>query len=462
MTFADNRSAALAFTSTYCENDKRIRRSSLKTWFVEPANTWHQQFDIHLPNDNAADDIIEEPELFKLNEDCFRHLFKFCDLESLVNLSQVCTFFNELLIDNKSFKHIKTLTICSNEENDNMTLSVAREYLRRVGRLITKLQFEFDSCSRWNLKRYLEKINQYVGDNIRELDIMCYTDDYLPLLAQLCQHLYVLKVWTWKDYHYNAFDFQMLCPNLTKLKLVSDMNYENSCRPWHKLKYLSIYMHNYDLDFYSIIESNPQLIGVKFTLTNDQQVRVILNNLFNIEKLTICTFYKDISLSQLNNLNQFEHLTEFTLFELGPSNFNEILSSLIEFKQLRVLKLHIQDRHSPDEYLFNQREIIDLARKLRHLEKLLLFHIKLDESTLVDLIRLASNLKTFHMHDCYAELHSSLIWSIVNARESHQHTEPLALFLDSKKEWEKFLEKEIRKHIQGEFQCTHPTFGWYG
>lgn len=218
VTFVDNRSAALAFTFTCCENDRLTKDNRWIEWLVEPANTWHQPLETNLRDDVSAMDIENEEEsqssmMMLLNEDCFRHLFKFCDLKSLINLSEVSRFFNVMLLgadgkDQKHFQHIKSLNIFANELNDDMTLGLARKHLQRVGTVIGKLRVEFYDENRWNLQRYLDKMCQYVGDNIRELEIMCCSGDYLPSLSPILQHLRVLKLNASIRPYHSEIDFQ--------------------------------------------------------------------------------------------------------------------------------------------------------------------------------------------------------------------------------------------------------------
>lgn len=471
VTFVDSRSAALAFSFIGHKNEQLIKGIAWKEWFVEPANTWHQPIETNLQNavDEVRDQVDNEeekaPDIFKLNDDCFQHLFKFCDVESLINLSKVCTFFKESLLcengsGNDNFRHITALSIVATEVNNSMTLGVAREELRCVGTLIEKLYFEFEDYNRWNLKRYVEKLNQYVGDNIRELELFCMTGEYLPSLAPVLQHLSVLKLNACSYSQYYGIDFQTLCPNLTNLKLLSDMNFGHSCRSWPKLEYISIVMSQNTYDTCSIIKQNVQLKGVKIMLSTARLFEAIVINLRNIEKLTICNFERNISVSHVKDLTRLYHLTELTLSYLTTDAFDIILPHLTKITNLHVLKLHIYRRIHDVPNLPNQNSIIDLVKQLPHLEKLLLLKVLLNEPTIVDIIKFALSLKTFHVHDCNIEWHSSLICDVLNAHKSLQHNESLNMYVDSKTEWENFVNNGMQNDLRASFGCSHPSFEW--
>lgn len=170
ITFADNRSAALAFTFIISENALINKDLKDKKWFVEPANTWHQPLQTSVTNDLQNSNVMDVdnddqmkidiestlPPILQLNEDCFDRLFKFCGLESLINLSQVCKTFNILVgvkgSNNRYFRRFNTLTIFVSDffRDDNYTtLGIARKKMIRTGKTCICLrQFnQFMTCA---------------------------------------------------------------------------------------------------------------------------------------------------------------------------------------------------------------------------------------------------------------------------------------------------------------------------
>lgn len=473
VTFTDNRSAALAFTFTVSENTLLNKHLEHKKWFVEPANTWHQPLESSvtsdLQNGNAMDvDNVDDqmlPPILQLNDDCFHHLFKFCDLESLINLSQACKTFNTLLGEKGStkqtFRQFHTLSVYVNDLSDEeyTTLGIARRHLMRTGKHVKKLVFEFDDSSRsMNLRRYLEKFNQYVGENVRELVIndVCFSDDNLPLLKPILKRLHVLKINNLWSPVRHTIDLETLCPNLMNLKLCKTIKIKSRLGTWPKLKNLKILSIEDDIedeDVYKLIKNNQHLEGLKIQLKT-------LYNLQNLTKLTIFNYPEQVSTTQFNILSR-PKLTHLTISHLSRNNFDAILGYVAGFAMLRALKLHVDSDHIPKDFVFNQRVITDLVQNLPNLEKLFLLNISLNASTVVDAIRFGTKLETFHFHNCGdVQLTESVIREIVNERKSKPHEKLLTLFVDGTVYWETLLDNEGKRYLRLDFGCEHSRFNW--
>lgn len=228
---------------------------------------------------------------------------------------------------------------------------------------------------------------------------------------------------------------------------------------WPKLQNLKILsIENADEDAYKLMENNQHLDGLKIQLITLLQVHVIVNNLQNLTKLTICNYRKQVPTTQFNILSRLK-LTHLTISYLSHNNFDDILGSVAGFEMLRVLKLHVNSCDIPKDFAFNQRVITDLVLKLPHLEKLFLLEISLNSSTVVDTIRLGTKLETFHLHDCGVQLTESVIREIVNERKSKHHKKLLTLFVDAKVYWETLLD-EGKRYLRLDFGCDHNRFKW--
>lgn len=79
ITFKQNRHAYRALI----ENENRSKRKTYITC-IRPADTHHQP------------DWTDSP-FFKLNDDCFLEIIKYCDFETIADLSSVCTKFSNIL-----------------------------------------------------------------------------------------------------------------------------------------------------------------------------------------------------------------------------------------------------------------------------------------------------------------------------------------------------------------------------
>ncbi|KAJ6638932.1 hypothetical protein Bhyg_11670 [Pseudolycoriella hygida] len=476
VTFVDNKSAAMAFGLMNCENDLKITEREylcFKKYLVHIANTWHQP--VEDVNDKSIVDFNSAAsDILNLNDDCLRHIFMFCDLESLVNLSQVCKTFNDLLsVGNGSITYRKFTTlrlIVDVIEKDRfgklMTLGKARKLLRRVGPFITKLIIK--KLDQANVARYFQKIVQYAGECLHKMEIydICLTEHLLAILHPIFQQLSVLKIRLFSNN--NEIDFQAICPNLKKLKISGIMNFERSCKHWQNLQHISL-LSDIILPetFCRFITINPHLQTVKFFHQNVQQIEAVATNLLNVKKIEIDCKYKPISAVLLSQLGQLKYLVQLTLLNLADDvSVVEIFLTLIKFNELRVLKLHVSENqnHATSDDTINelrQQTLAALSYKLKHLEKLSLFNIKLDESTIFDIVRSANQLQAFHIHGTNVLCSCSLISGIVNIRKLQQQVNLLKLYLDTPNE---SIAKEDQNYLRiycDSFLCNHTKVKHY-
>lgn len=468
-----------------CENDLKITEREylcFKKNVVHIANTWHQPADdadavlVNAKSINgSSSSSLPPPAIFNLNEDCLRHIFTFCDIDALINLTQVCRMFGDLLsVENGSttYRRFTTLRLIVDViEKDRfgklMTLGKARKILRHVGPYVTKLVVK--KLDEANVERYFEKIVQYAGENVRDLEIydIRLTENLISTLQSIFQRLWQLKIRIFNSG--SEIDFQRLCPNLKKLKISGIMNIERSCKHWPNLESVSLLSDIISPEtFCSFVSLNPHLTGVKFFHQNFQQIQSVAGCLSMVEKLEIDCKYKPISAIQLGHLCRLPRLTQLNLWNLtGHASMVEIFLVLVKFTGLRVLKLHISgdQNHEPSEstvYELKQQTIAALAYKLQHLENLLLFNIKLDESTVCDIVRSAGQLKMFHIHSSEVQWSSSFITAVVAARKSQRYEHLLKLFVDANLDVS--IAREDQRYLRiycNNFECRHARIKHY-
>ncbi|XP_037050001.1 uncharacterized protein LOC119084211 isoform X2 [Bradysia coprophila] len=478
ITFVDDKSAAMAFGLMNCENDLKITEREylcFKKYNVHIANTWHQPTELttsYDDNDRTAVNADDStPAIFALNEDCLRQIFTFCDLESLNNLSQVCKTFNDLLSPENgstTFRQFKTLRLVVDVvEKDRlgklMTLGKARKFLKHVGPFVTKLVIK--KLDEANVQRYFEKMVQYVGEDIKELEIydVQLTNGLITIIQPILRRLSVLTIKIFKNSQ--DIDFEAVCPNVTKFKIAGIMSMERNCKCWPNLRHVSLLS---DIllpeTFCAFVTLNPHLNGLKFFHQNFQQIQSIVSNLSNLSKLGINCKYKPITALQLNHLVQLDHLTQLTLWNLtGHASIVEVFLVLVKFTGLRVLKLHISEDQNHEAldstvYELKQQTLAVVAQKLINLETLMLFNIKLDESTVFDMVRSASQLKALHIHalSLNVEWNESLVTGILNIRKIQQHEHLLKLFLD--RDLNVLISKGDQRYLRiycYQFGCRH-------
>lgn len=468
ITFFSDRTACLALLES-------VHRVSAKTYFAEPANTWHQpdieSFELkpNSSNEMQIDGNEEEyqPPIFNLNEDCLLKITEYCDFDSLVNFSLVCKQFYKLMHQYR-LSRIHELKIDNPRANPSQTLAKTRQILRSVGLYITELTFEWSEYgSEHKLKRFLHKIGQYIGRRIQVLHLhnVLLDESQIEIIQPVLKRIHTLEIRVYNPDFELDMDFQTLCPKLKILKLKENMQLVKCCRAWPNLQYLSILGNEYMIleTFNSFLEQNPQLKCLKFTAFHcDERFLAVAQHLKNVEKLTILPSFPNISSSNLVYLSSLEHLTTLNLMYLDDTDINGILECLSRFVHLKKLKLHAFFDGSEDDehYAPNQRLIISLAQDLMNLEYFCLRNLKVNASTVLDFIRYATNLKSIHIHKCDLFFNRILITDIVSIRRTNphnQHREPLKLFANSDEgyDFDAFNDKEILPFLTASCDCNH-------
>lgn len=441
---------------------------------MTPADTWMQpQMTIaaDVSESNRMDDDDDDdnvPAFFKLNEDCILELFKYLNFDSLVNMSQVCKQFHRLLHQH-CFPRYREYSIDNGSSSIPMPLAKVRRSLICIGPYVTELKFkwhDFDCYKR--SQRFLEKIGQYVGKNIRclRLNNILLGERQIPAIKRILAQLETLEIIVYNPDFDLDLDFKVLCPNLRKLKLLENMQLIRCCKPWPQLKHLSIVGNEYMVlnTFRLFIEQNPQLTCLKFTAYHaDERLQAVAQHLPNVEKLTILPSFPNLSALNIVYLSSLQHLTTLNLMYLDENDVNGILQCLTRFTGLRVLKLHVLFDGNDEDGHFepNQQHIISLAQDLPHLERFCTRYIKWKESTVIDLIRFASQLQALHIHWCDLPTTNSMVWKIVKTLQTHrpqqQQSKPLQLFVNPSEVigLQMINDQDLLRYLNVSTKCRH-------
>lgn len=436
VTFENDRNAYLAVAHNELE-----RKSSSHIINIQPADTWVQPQSIcadEIPTTNQMD-IENMSDFFRLNEDCILELTKYLDLESLVNLSNVCKLLHRLL-HQYCFPRYRVYSI-RNGSSVPIPLAKVRRTLMCIGPYITELNFRWHDLDFNNrLQRFLDKMGQYVGQNIRVVRFHCLLIDDQCILAikNILQRLDTLELLVNNQGFELDLDFIEVCPNLRKLKLLENNRLVRCCKPWPQLKHLSMIGNGRFIlpKFRLLLEHNPQLTCLKFTARHaDDRLQAITQHLPNLQKLTILSSNPDISATNIVSLSSLQHLTTLNLMYLDEDELDGILECLTHFTGLRVLKLHLSFNGKDKDGHFepNQAAMISLAQDLPHLEKFCTRYIKWEESTLINFIRFASQLQAMHIHWCdlpITNLRLVKIVKVLRRNRPQPQSKPLQLFVN--------------------------------
>lgn len=463
VTFRCDRSAYLV--QLQYEFDREARKP--QAFYIRPADTWEQ------PKENsdqahASTDLKQTSKIFTLNEDCLLHIFKFLDLDSMVNTSEVCKLFQKLL-NQHCFPRIRKFTVYNHNDTFSMPLAKMRRTLRCIGPYITDLKY---TCNIYNdlnrASRFLEALAQFIGPNIRRAQfwssLICENDQILTI-APILRHLESLEI---HDINYdpeNDVDFEELCPNLVELNLKINMRLIKCCKPWTRLQHLSVMNNEYlnTMTFLSFIEQNPRLTTLEFDVFDAEiRLQAVANHLTMLQKLTMDSVDSNLGGWNFVHVNRLQQLTEINLLTLDYEHLRTICDCLATLGSLRRLSLHAFRREDDidDGEVDYERSLINLAKNLSHLEEFALRSVAIVENTFIEFIRFASRLKILHIHWCHLIISDAMVMKIVNILKCNEQNGPLSMFLNPADLLDLHVTKsdDVRPHLLISARCQHFGF----
>lgn len=463
MTFVSDLSAYLALA----HNDVHGRRSTV-LFHMQPADTWIQPSVINATATVTPMDDEQSAAFFLLNEFCMLEIFKYLDLDSLVNLAFVCTQFHRLLHQHCFPRH-RTYSIQNDKSLVPVPLAKVRQTLMCIGPYLTELYFkwhDYDHDDR--LQRFLDKVGQLVGKNIRCIRFhqTLLDESHIPAIQSLLKQLDTLEMVTYNPDFDLDLDFSVLCPQLRRFKLLENMQLIHASeKPWPTLEYFSTIGNEYmEMPaFRSFLTNNPQLQCLKFTaFSADDRLQAVAQHSKNLRKLTMFPSFPNLCASNIVYLSSLQHLSKLSLMNLEENDLNGILECLARFTGLRSVKLFLSyDSHEGDShYEADQQKLISLAQELPHLEKFSTRYVKWKDSTVLDFIQNASQLKAFHIHWCDLTITNAMVGKIVKVLQSNRQqppTTPLQLFVNPEDAvgLQMIDGPDIMRHLSVQIKCHH-------
>lgn len=465
VTFASDRSAYLA--QLQYEFDRESKKPL--PLYIEPADTWQQPSNKSAPEpqtDAVPDE--SEPEIFTLNEDCFLHLYKFLDLDSLVNLSEVCKMFHNLL-HRHTFSRFHRFDVNNNGNVISMPLRKMRRTLRCIGQHIVELNYQNSNCLRQ--KKFLQMLVNYIGPNLRRAQFrnssLC-EKNRIFVVAPILRHLEYLEIYDFDYNQHDEIDFEAICPNLIELNLKVNMRLDLCCKPWTRLQRLNIINNErlHTQTFVAFIEQNPQITVLEFsTFESDMRLRAIAANLVRLEKLTLDSLDWNLAGWHLVHLTELEHLTEINLQTLDYQHLRGIFDGLATFTRLQRISLHAyrpEDEAQDGEQDY-ERSLVDVARQLPNLYEFSIKSIAITDSNLVKFVRLAEQLKILHVHSCLT-ICDEVILEIANVltlyRSSGSNALPMQMFVNPADLLNLNARRnaEVQRKLMVDVKCRHCGF----
>lgn len=424
VTFANDRVAYLVKLQYVYDNEHTKDCDKAFPFEIEVASTWLQpsyrsprQTDT---DPNASEHNESMADIFKLNEHCLLHLFKFLDLDSMVNMADVCKLFHNLL-------HRYCFPRCTQYEikTGSTLLANARRTLKCIGPHIVDLKLDNCYVEPYLCSQFLNLLVEYIGSNVRRAQfINCYLDfdNKMKMMSPIFKHLEFLSIEERDENSNIDHDFVALCPNVIEFHLKMKSRLQLCRKPWpslQRLKLIEIELLR-TLNFVSLIHENPQLTELEWhAFEYNVQIPAIADHLPMLQKLTLRATDSTLAGWNLVSLIKLQHLTEIELQSLDEEHLRWCIDCLATFKGLRKISLETDNEiavgEEDDEEQDYERSIIDLAKQLPDLQELSIKCIAITHANLVEFSRHAQRLEVLHVHWAKLNICNALIFDMVNA-----------------------------------------------
>lgn len=382
----------------------------LKKWLedkysVRPANTWHQP-SLTLPEEKAS---LARPPISVLKKHCFMEIFDRCDIETLINLNEVCPYFSGVLHTHYFRKfHKLTVDIIDDEVtlaiiNKNSievcsSLALIRKCLKSFGPHINGLIVRWNNSYDVRRQRLIEKMIKYVGKNIRELELDEIHPNELLSLKSMLEPLTALEICDLYRIQKPQY-LTNLFPNLSKLTVINGSENIQQLGHLEKLKHLSLYDDNSHI-ILPIFQNNPQLEVLKLAGGEfNEAIDVITRYLPKLKELT----YRCDGDCIEEGAKKLQRLQQLIKLQLKISRCSENIDCIIDSisKCSNLLELYLRNECESQP---NQNHLIALSQSLSLLEKAYFKGMKFDGKSIEAFIKHSNRLKELHLHSsCFSE-----------------------------------------------------------
>lgn len=397
--------------------------------------------------DNQCEGI--QSEIFKLSDECLHKIFERCDLESLVNLFEVCKRFKNLFLEPngelsyRHFEKFKTLRVDVCETNGD--INATRKYLQRVGPFVEKIIFRCNHPYWFFVDGYLMEFERYAGVHLCELELI---NVQLIRPHKFFERIRALTLKIENFFYVRKFvDLQTIFPNVTSFEIkirlgVCTYEWDHNLA-WPTLRFLSMDFRIPQDNFVALLKRNRQLKGFKL-VWYEKLMLSALHELENIERLEI---EKVESLRSMNFL-RFSQLNQLTL-KFENTFYDEIIETITNAEQIRELKLMTLGA------VANEQALLDLIQRLPHLQELCLYGISIKHTTVVHAVIFAEQLKKFRFSHFDGKLDRLLLSDIAHICKIDQRGEPLEVFLSRKiqlKNMSSLISEDDKQYIRVHFE----------
>lgn len=382
-------------------------------------------------------------EFLDLCDDCLIKVFSYCDIETLLALSETC----------KRLK--RTVETCHSPilPEYRSRAGMNNAVIKRFGRYIRQLCVSFEEEPRpIKIGDYCTFLAQTVVEKIRKFEIISdgIVIPPLELLAPILERLDVL-VLRFQRYGFDAedeyspskktytMDLAVLCPNLKELMFYGPHRFLPNCSSFSRLKLLTIcsdYGHRYEID--EFLDRNSQLTQICFYHCPGSYQYIDFDNfaksLVNLEKLRIAV--PQLRYGPQSWQQQLGRLQKLKILRLDfvSEHLNEILANLTNLKELTSISVHVT--YQIEVTAICQQQCVQIAKECKNLEFFYILpqflkKVSWDRNSLIEFVRSASKLQAVHFEKLNFQYTADFIRELVEARKSaNPNAKPLKIATD--------------------------------
>lgn len=396
-----------------------------------------------------------------LHETFLLQIFNHCNLDTLVELSDTCKLFKEI-IHRVKFPKLEKCTIRIRTASDRYMML---KTLRCIGPYVIEMDVKIMDEDDAFLDSYFQMLGRHIGSDVRKLNLNGFHMT-MELFEPIKPALKILAELENIHFAGHSIELQTLCPVLERLSFGPFNPCVLSPIPWTSLKSVSLKYLELDFKtFRAFVVLNPQLIDLEVAVEDHSWLKIISKYLPSLEALTVheCSEYY-VAKEDMGTLRKLTKLTKLSL--PSPSNDNDFFSRrdeteyglkdfllyLTRFTELREIKFNDNFNHSErvGRSLFKK-----MANRLSFLE---VFHFPLcnpNPRAIIEFVRQAKCLKEIYIgleHDDFDDDDEVWLNGLITARKSHQleGAAPLKFLIEADSTMKEFL----RRNDFGKYLCV--------
>lgn len=458
VTFTDDHSAYLAMRT----NDDSIKRGK-QIFSMQPADSWVQPSSLGTLDSND----VNPPLIFILNDDCLRKIFGYLNLRSLLRVAETCERFEDLV---KPFFHrYKKFNALNTDSTHPLSMYEFRLHLKYLGPHLRVIKVHWDlKFKRQQLHRMIVKMGQYLrSDTLREmyLNDVILNDKEFDIIKPLRRNL--------KQFGMQLYNTSFECLSPNELKELP-MNINEGHSFWSKIQEI-IFNRNMGSEscyyFEFCLRKCAPFEGFTFNASYPhQQIPKIVRISPKMKRLVIVSKHPEcMTRSVLEPIRELHHLETLCLLRIDKKTILDVFQFLPQVPWIKTVVIQTKGGFDANESsrtaLLVGSEFVNLAKRLKSLEKLVIQYIPINKISIISFVGMSKTLKQLHFHRGQTDFDDYFINNLGFVRKNLMRgkKDKLQLFFDEKIIQNNFSASPIENDFKDFIELSHKCDcnSWY-